>query len=171
MLESLFVNTDIEVVDTSILYYRGQRNAKTLVNEQFNGKLSDDKFSAPPDLLLVRNWNLDNKNHQVTYLAAFEIKSPCSKERVHGKEIQNYHVRVKREMNAHLSVHDKVILTDCHRWQFFQKPSRWLPLEKMTPEATIEFFKEADQNLQEPEEWKELQDTILGLVGLKRAAR
>ncbi|MBX4258551.1 hypothetical protein KTC96_18915 [Clostridium estertheticum] len=53
------------------------------------------------------------------YLAAIEIKSPNSKEQIHGKDFEKYHQHVKDEMSAHLSVNTKVILTDCYRWQFF----------------------------------------------------
>lgn len=183
MLEKLLINTDIEVVDTSVLYYRGKKNSKNLINSQFTGKRSNGKYSAPPDLLLVRNWNIDNKNNKVEYLAAIEIKSPNSKEQIHGKDFENYDQHVKDEMSAHLSVNAKVVLTDCYRWQFFNNkdgfvdmPSidlvneneQWKYCVKELDEFIMELLEPEDNTvIDAPEEWNQLQKELLSLLEIK----
>jgi hypothetical protein len=97
-LEKLLINSDLEVVDTSTLYYRGPKNSKTLDNFRFTAK-----GFAPPDLMIVKNWNIDNVNNEVEYIAAIEIKSPQSKkEWICGRNFQDYYYHLKDEMNAHL---------------------------------------------------------------------
>lgn len=181
MLEKLLINTDIEVIDTSTLYYRGKRNSKTLDNSQFTGKISNGKYSAPPDLLLVRNWNIDNVNNTVEYLAAVEIKSPNSKnEQIHGKDFKKYYQHMKDQMSAHLSVNTKVILTDCYRWQFFNNkdgfvdtPSIDLVDEKEQWKYCVNELDEFVTGLLEPEnnmvivapkEWNQLQKELLSFL-------
>lgn len=183
MLEKLLINTDIEVVDSSLLYYRGKRNSKNLDNSQFTGKKDNGKYYAPPDLLLVRNWNIDNKNNKVEYLAAIEIKSPNSKEKIHGKEFDEYNQHVKDEMRAHLSVNAKVILTDCFRWQFFNNKDgfvdvtpidlvdengQWIYCIKAPDEFSTGLIDPEDNKvIDDTEEWNQLQKKLLSFLQIK----
>lgn len=108
-LEFLIKNHNIDVVDTSTLYNRGKRNSKTLDNSKFM-----KKGFAPPDLILAKNWHLDNVNNAVEYLCALEIKSPVSArgEHICGKEFGKYRMHVQKEVQAHLEVNPIVILYD-----------------------------------------------------------
>lgn len=121
--ESLVKNHNIDVVDTSTLYYRGKRNSKTLDNFQF----MKEGF-APPDVILAKNWQLDNLNNVVEYLCALEIKSPVATrgEQICGKEFEKYCKHVQQEVKAHLEVNPIVILTDCYRWQFFDNKTGFI---------------------------------------------
>lgn len=174
MLENLLINTDIEVVDSSSLYYHGKRNSKTLVNSQFTGKLSNGKYSAPPDLLLVRNWNIDNKNNKVEYLAAIEIKSPNSYEHIHGKDFDKYRKHTKDEMRAHLSVNSKVVLTDCFKWQFFNDKDGFIDMPSINLVDENENWKHCVKDHQEgntvtddPKEWNQLQKKLISFLEIK----
>ncbi len=171
MLEKLLINTDIEIVDTSTLYDRGKRNSKTLNTTQFK-----KTGYAPPDLLLARNWNIDNVNNKVDYLAAIEIKSPNSKEAICGKQFEKYTEHVKKETRAHLSANQKVILTDCYRWQFFEKKEGFVdttPIDLVDKnkqwKEDIIISNNIDNSLleAEPKEWKQLQNRILSFLGIQ----
>ena len=122
-LESLLRGRNIDVVDTSTLYYRGKRNSKTLDNFQFM-----KKGFAPPDVIVAKNWHLDNVNNMVEYLGAVEIKSPVSArgEQICGKEFRKYSKHVQEEVQAHLGANPIVILTDCYRWQFFNQKTGFI---------------------------------------------
>lgn len=166
MLEKVLVNTDIEVVDTSILYYRGNKNSKKIDHSKFTGKKDDGRYAAPPDLLLVKNWNLDNVNNKVEYLAAIEIKSPASGEHIHGKKFEKYYLHTQREMKAHLSVNTKVILTDCCRWQFFDQDTGFKyspPIDLINENGRWKNSPESET----PEEWYQLLKKILEFLGIE----
>ena len=178
MLEKLLINSDIVVADTSTLYYRGKKNSKTLDNFQFMAK-----DYAPPDLVLAINWNIDNISNAVEYIAAIEIKSPESDEHIYGKDFNEYPEHVITEVKAHLSCIDKVILTDCYRWQFFESefvdtpPIDLVDENKQWKESFIVIndfasellgIKQNDKTtVQEPKEWRLLQQKILSFVGLE----
>lgn len=180
MLEKLLINTDIEVIDTSSLYYRGKKNSQTIDNSQFTGKKSNDKYYSPPDLLLVRYWNIDNVNNTVEYLAAIEIKSPTSNEKIHGKKFEKYHQDVKNQMIAHLSANHKVILTDCYRWQFFNNKDGFVytpPIDLVDENEQWKYcinefdefvsgLLELDDNriVYPPKEWNQLQTELLSFL-------
>lgn len=179
LLERLLCNTDIEVVDTSTLFDRGKRNLKVLDVSQF----SVPKV-ATPDILLTRNWNLDNTNNAVEYLAAIEIKSPVSSrgENIAGKKPEDYHRHIEDEIEAYLSANtmiSKVILTDCYRWHFYEKrfagndfidlvdsDKQWIHKMIKPDKYLIENLGFPKSEIQcEPDEWGELQKKILGFIG------
>ena len=166
MLENVLINTDIEVVDTSTLYYRGNRNSKRIDNSKFTGKKDDGRYAAPPDLLLVKNWNLDNVNNEVEYLAAIEIKSPASGEHIYGKKFEKYNLHIQREMKAHLSVNAKVILTDCCRWQFFDNNTGFNDTPPIDLTDKNGKWKKSEE-LETPEEWHQLQKKILEFLEIE----
>lgn len=164
MLEKLLINTDIDVVDTSTLFYRGKKNPKNLDNSQFQAP-----GFAPPDILLARNWNMDNINNKVEYLCAIEIKSPISREKICGINFEEYHQHVKRQMKGHLSVHTKVILTDCYRWQFFEGREGFV---NTPPIDLVDVNKqwigvEDKRDTVEPKEWYQLINKIFLFFGVK----
>lgn len=109
LLDRLFINyKEIDIVDVSTQY-------KNKESKEYHSR----KFYAwdhTPDLLLVKNWKYENiKKAKEDYLAIVEIKSPIldpiSKESSHTQE----------EINDYLKNNQKVILTDCFVWRFFQK--------------------------------------------------
>lgn len=179
MLERLLCNTNIEVIDTSTLFDRGNRNLKVLDVKQF----SVPKI-ATPDILLTRNWNLDNTNNSVEYLAAIEIKSPVSSrgEDIAGKSPEDYHSHIKGEVEAYLSestMINKVILTDCYRWHFYENQysgndfvdlvdsnKKW-KYRMIKPDSfLIDNLGFSESEIEcEPEEWRLLQEKILSFIG------
>jgi len=156
MLETILINTDVEVVDTSILYDRGKRNSPTLKNRQFAAK-----GSGPPDLLLVRNWHLNNRDNTVEYLAAIEVKSPSSMEAISGKEVQNYDNKTIQQVLSHLSLSTipVVILTDSCRWHFLRE-------EEDLNNASLSFDL-LDENKHWKKETIEIDDTLGDILDLK----
>ena len=156
MLESILLNTDVEVVDTSTLYYRGKKNSPKIINEQFTAK-----DSGPPDLLLVRNWHLNNRDNTVEYLAAIEVKSPSSAEAIWGKEVQKYNNRTIKQVFETLSLETipVVILTDCCRWHFLRE-------EKDLNNASLSFdlLDENEHWKKETKEWDDIKNAILDVV-------
>ena len=159
-LEFLLKNHNIDVVDTSTLYNRGQRNAKTLDNSKF----MKEGF-APPDLILAKNWHLDNVNNVVEYLCALEIKSPVSArgEQICGKEFEKYRMHVQQEVQAHLEVNPIVILTDCYRWQFFDQKTGFI---ETTPIDLVDQSKNWIEGNQGIDKWKELCEKLADILGI-----
>ena len=156
MLETILLDTDVEVVDTSILYDRGKRNSPTLKNRQFTAK-----YSAPPDLLLVRNWHLNNRDNKVEYLAAIEVKSPRSTEAISGKKVQNYNKNTIKQVFKTLSLETipLVILTDSCRWHFLRE-------EEDLNNASLSFDL-LDENKHWKKETIEIDDTLGDILDLK----
>lgn len=174
MLEQLLANTDIDVIDTSSLFYRGQHNSRTLDNSQFM-----TLGCSPPDLVLARNWHIDNVNNKVEYLAAIEIKSPSSKEKICGISFDKYNKHIEKEVTGYLNSKciDRVILTDCKRWQFFEnqynetepidlcdKDNNWKYKTKMD---FYELHNDKKEDDNYPCEWIELQNKILCFINKK----
>lgn len=136
-LEKLFINTEgISIVDVSMQY----KNRNSKIHDTFNYS-SQEKDAAPPDLLIAHNWNYANKNNkEINYLAAIEIKSPFLAP-ICDKKIEEYEEHTRKEVRFHLEANLKVILTDCIRWQFFEREC------ELDPILTIDLF---DEN----KEWK-----------------
>nr|WP_318684843.1 hypothetical protein [uncultured Acetatifactor sp.] len=194
MLEALLTNTGIEVVDASTLY----RPSKGIKEEWY--RRNGDKAVSPPDLLLVKNWNNTNMgaNKVLTggkepeFFAAVEIKQPYSEERICGKEMKDYTEGLMRQIEGYLDSEriEKVILTDCFRWQFFMsekarrdilagwKEERILG-KKIIYSDPIDFVNDKKQwkqggllsedkmTIGEPEEWNMLRENLLYFLNLK----
>jgi len=165
-LEWLFVDIeDISIVDVSTQY----KNKNSGIHDT-SKYLSQDINAAPPDLIIVQNWNYANKNNKkISYLAAVEIKSPVL-DPIYNKEYKNgeYKSHTLKEVSHHLDVIPKVILTDCIRWQFFQRKSGTdsikiidlLSINKKESNKSVKENRVLMEQLQleedEPEEWKDL---------------
>ena len=135
LLERVFINNDnIAIVDTSAQFKNRESEIHTRKYYANN---------STPDLLVVKNWNYSNKDiKKEDYLAIVEIKSPIldpiSKENSHTeKEVQDY-----------IRNGQKVILTDCYKWNFYgfeEKPvtftlrdtSGWIVSEVENPEFIV----------------------------------
>lgn len=124
LLDKLFINEkDISIIDIST---QSDRNDTDIHNTRFYKK----EKAASPDLLIARHWNYANKNNdEIEYLAVVEVKSPKSAPIYNNKN--DFNDRVK----TYLEVNDKVILTDCIKWQFYEK-------EDLVPVKTINLFDE-----------------------------
>ena len=123
-------------------------------------------------MLVARHWNYANvDNDEIDYLAVVEVKSP-SLEPVYNKDKNKF----ERQIKTHLEVNDKVILTDCIKWQFFEKEygldpvktinlfdenNNWKRKDGITPEFLIEEFQFEPTYEDEPEEWNQLCEYIL----------
>jgi len=129
-LDKLFINTEgISIVDVSMQ----NKKKNSTIHDTFNYKLQG---AASPDLLIANNWNYANKNNnEINYLAAIEIKSPYL-DPIYNKDKYNEHT--KNELESHLEANLKVILTDCIRWQFFERGSEFNPIR------TIDLFDEKE---------------------------
>lgn len=114
LLEYIFADRpSLDIVDVSTQYANKESSIHTRIN--YAGHYT-------PDLLIVNNWNYSNKAlAKESYKAVVEIKSPaldpiCTKNSHTENEVSDY--------LAHI---DKVILTDCHIWKFFDKDNK--PIE------------------------------------------
>ena len=108
MLDKLLVGDDrnISIVDVSTQY----KNRESSIHTR--------KYYAnvhTPDLLIVKNWNYNNKNKLAQdYLAVVEIKSPSL------DPINNDNPHTTDEVRDYIDNGSKVILTDCYRWVFYE---------------------------------------------------
>lgn len=106
MLDKIFINDeDIAIVDVSTQYKNRESNQHT------RKPYANDRT---PDILIVKNWKYNNKDiPKENYLAVVEVKSPVldpiSKENEH----------TDAETKAYLSNGNRVILTDCFKWEFY----------------------------------------------------
>lgn len=158
LLDRLFLNEkDISIVDIST---QTDRN---------NSKIHDTRNyrkekASSPDLLVARHWNYKNiDNDNIDYLGVVEVKSP-----VLMSLDKN---RFEDQIENHLEVNDKVILTDSIKWLFFEKKhglnpiktislfdknNNWKIKEVNTPELLIEEIQFKPTYKEEPEEWNQL---------------
>lgn len=123
LLDKLFINEkDISIIDIST---QSDRNDTDIHNTRFYKK----EKTASPDLLVARHWNYANKNNaEIDYLAVVEVKSPKLDPIFNNKN--DFNGRLK----TYLEANDKVILTDCIKWEFFEKD--------LVPVKTINLFDE-----------------------------
>lgn len=164
-LDRLFMNEkDISIVDISTQY------------DNKNSKIHDTRIyrkekTSPPDLLVACHWNYANlDNDKIDYLAVVEVKSP-SLDPVYNKDNTKFEGQIK----THLEVNDKVILTDCIKWQFFEKEhgldpvktinlfeenNNWKRKDCKTPKVLIEDVQLEPTFENEPEEWNQLCEYI-----------
>lgn len=76
--------------------------------------------SAHPDIMVVKNWNYNNRdNDDILYLAIIEIKSPLL-DPVNNRDSNEYGSHTKREISCHIQACTNVILTVSFRWHFYQ---------------------------------------------------
>lgn len=80
------------IVDVSTQYRNSDKHNTTQYKEE---------NTTPPDLLLTKNWNIENKN--VKYLVALEIKSPASSENIYNKDFENYKKHTLDQLKGDLS--------------------------------------------------------------------
>jgi len=107
-LKELFIHTNIQVVDVS-----------TNLNTKIHNRNHYTGVGGTPDILLTRGYKYKNKTAEefnTEYIAALEIKVPLEK-LSEKKNLEQYETQVK----SHLSKNEKVILTDCITWYFFEK--------------------------------------------------
>ncbi|RDW20079.1 hypothetical protein CWR48_04975 [Oceanobacillus arenosus] len=166
LLDRLFINEkDISIIDISTQY------------DNKNSKIHDTRIyrkekTSPPDLLVARHWNYANiDNDKIDYLAVVEVKSP-SLDPVYNKDKNKFDGQIK----THLEVNDKVILTDCIKWLFFEKEygldpvktislfdenNNWKRKDAKTPESLIEEIQFEPTYEDEPKDWNQLCKYIL----------
>lgn len=73
-----------------------------------------------PDLLVAKNYIYENLNTKPVIYAALEVKQQASTE-MFNKEIKKYSIHLIQKLATYLCVNNKVILTNCRRWQFFDR--------------------------------------------------
>jgi hypothetical protein len=144
-LEKLFINVvDISIVDVSMQYKN--KNSKIHDTSCYS---SQQDYAAPPDLLIAHNWNYANKNNKdIDYLTVIEIKSPVLNS---INDEKRYIEHTRKEVKFHLEANFKVILTDCIRWNFFERE------QGVDPIQIIDLLITEDNS----DEWKHLCDYIL----------
>lgn len=180
-LDKLFINTEgISIVDVSMQYKN--RNSKI---HDISNYSSQEKGAAPPDLLIAHNWNYANENNkEINYLAVIEIKSPVL-DPIYDKKIEDdkYKEHTKNEVKFHLKANYKVILTDCIRWQFFQRGceldpiptidlfdenKKWKTKIRKNDKFLIEQLQFGSTREDDPDEWKQLCDYIRKFITEKK---
>ena len=108
MLDKLLAGDDrnISIVDVST---QGKNRESSIHTRKYYANV------YIPDLLIVKNWNYDNKNKPAQdYLAVVEIKSPIL------DPINNNKPHTTDEVQDYINNGSKVILTDCYRWVFYE---------------------------------------------------
>lgn len=163
LLDKLFINEkDISIIDIST---QNDRNNSSIHNTLLYRK----RNASSPDLLVARHWNYANlENDEIDYLAVVEVKSPILKPIYN---IDKYEDGINNQIKTHLEANDKVILTDCIKWQFFEKDygldpirtinlfdenNKWKRKDGKTPEFLIEEFQFEPTYENESEEWNQL---------------
>lgn len=172
-LDSLFNNIkDISIVDTSLQYRNKDTDSHDLSKYR-----SMEVGSAPPDVLIAKNWNYKNRNSkEIEYLSTIEIKSP-SMDPIYDKDNSEYGNHTQREIKYHLEACSKVILTDCFRWHFFDRKDNetiidlydiekgvWKTKIESNNEFRIEKSDFEAMRETEPDEWKLLCDFITKFI-------
>jgi hypothetical protein len=167
LLDRLFINEkDISIVDISTQY------------DNNNSKIHDTRFyreekTSPPDLLVARHWNYGNvDNDEIDYLAVVEVKSPGLNPFYNKDKNKD---DINNQLKTHLEANDKVILTDCIKWEFFEKEygldpvktinlfdenNNWKRKDGKIPEFLIEEFQFEPTYEDESEEWNQLCEYI-----------
>lgn len=160
-LDRLFINEkDISIIDISTQY--NNKNSEIHDTRKYR-----KENTSPPDLLVARHWNYANKdNDEIDYLAVVEVKSPRI-DPVYNKNKSKFEDQIK----IHLEVNDKVILTDCIKWLFFEKEydlepvqtinlfdenNNWKRNDAKTSEFLIEEVQFEPTYEDGPEEWNQL---------------
>lgn len=168
LLDKLLINEkDLSIIDISL-----QNDSNNSVKSEIHTTSSYRKEKASsPDLLVARHWNYANiDNDEIDYLGVVEVKSPHLKLKpIYNKD--NIKNEIKKQIKTHLEVNYKVILTDCIKWQFFEKEhglepvktiklfdenNNWKRKLSKTPEFIIEEFQFEPTYEEEPEEWNQL---------------
>lgn len=116
-LESVF--KDYQIVDTS-------KNCEPKENTKYpkhNRYMYTVKNGTSPDLLITKGYkynnNKKNKNLMKIY-GVIEVKEQSSYE-MFNKEVESYHIHIINEIATYFCKNEKVILTNCRRWQFFDR--------------------------------------------------
>lgn len=112
LLESLFIDfEDIWIVDISL---QG-RNKNSVVHDVSKYR-SLKEYSASPDVLIVSDWNYKNKDvDSIIYHAVVEVKSPEINPLFKNKK------HTLDQVRYHLEANKKVVLTDCLKWEFYER--------------------------------------------------
>ena len=120
LLDTLCINNkDISIIDTSLQY----KNKDTDIHDLSKYR-SMKVGSAPPDVLVSKNWNYNNRNSkEIKYLSIIEIKSPLI-DPIYNKDNSEYTGHTQHEIKYHLEACSKVILTDSFRWHFFDRKGK-----------------------------------------------
>lgn len=166
VLNKVLTNTEIQVVDVSTTPH-----ARTTIHhkEDYSG------CEGPPDLLLAKNYEYENRNGKPQYLALVEIKRPFI---IWENDID--------QLKSHLSVNNKVIFTNIVQWCFFKgngdiKPEKIIDLQNeviystrsesleqiqwkaesaKTPDFLLKEMDFPDIHEIEPNVWKELHEYL-----------
>lgn len=157
-LDTLFLeDKDILVIDTSTQY----KNKESKLHDLSQYR-SMEVGSAPPDIMVVKNWNYNNRDKDdIQYLATIEIKSPLL-DPVNNRDSNEYNSHTKREISCHLQACTNVILTDSFRWHFYQCKSGLKIKEKI---VDLHDEKE-DWNIKFRDniEWRKFCDLIVAFI-------
>lgn len=110
MLESICEdndNNEIDIVDVSTQYKHKESEIHT---RQYYAN------EYTPDLLIAKKWNYNNLlKTEDDYIAVVEIKSP----KIDPLSKRNNHT--EDEVKSYLLNINKVILTDCFKWVFYER--------------------------------------------------
>ena len=147
LLDEIFEhNPFIQVVDVSTQY----KNKESVYHTR-----EHYAWDYTPDLLLAKQWHYYNKEMKKTdYLAVMEIKSPIL------APIQTHCVHTNEEIKEYLKHIDKVILSDCYQWKFYNKTTDPVVFTLHDKTGWIDSVSEHGNSSSAPQEWTGLIDYI-----------
>lgn len=133
LLEKIFINEEnIWIVDVSTQFKN--KKSKNHTRNPYAGEQT-------PDLLVAENWAYKNENRNINYYVVIEVKSPILNKNV-VKDLTD--IKLLEELTDYIQHIDKVILTDCHMWRFFEKiktmPKLKQKLTAQFEEVSVEKF-------------------------------
>src|SRR5699024_9709493 len=100
------------------------------------GTYKDNNNEKPttPDLVIAKDWNWYNIENEVDYRAVVEVKSFTSKQLIFNKDFRSYDDKLRKQLNRHLSAknNNKVILTDCLKWEFYISDNGLIPIKTIS---------------------------------------
>ena len=157
LLDRIFINeSNIWIVDASTQFKN--RESKLHTRVPYAGQYT-------PDLLIAKDWNYENKEKSKDdYYAVVEVKSPKMDSL---RELKNHTFNEVEDYKEHI---DKIILTDCYEWWFFEKGKKlkefilhdkngWRIKKIKNPEFVVEQFG-FDEMREEPKDWDDLLNYI-----------
>lgn len=160
----------------------------------YKDKNNNDKPTTP-DLVIAKDWNWYNIKNEVDYRAVVEVKSFTGKQPIFNKDFKSYDEELQKQLKRHLSAkkNKKIILTDCLKWEFYISENSENDLIPIKSISLIDFQKEVRRSTwewkegrkakvknevindifngdieyeEDPEEFKELKEYLLGFLGV-----
>ncbi|SHJ83036.1 hypothetical protein SAMN02745163_02642 [Clostridium cavendishii DSM 21758] len=116
-LESVF--KDYQIVDTS----SNSKPRKSTNKPKHNRFIYTIEDGTAPDLLIAKGYKYENNKEggvKTQIYGLIEVKSQANSE-MFNKDFDSYDIHIINEITTYFCKNEKVILTNCRRWQFFDR--------------------------------------------------